>query len=252
MMAVCAAMILAAVGIRNPAYLPQRWHTFLLTSLLLVANSVLASLPTRFLGKLNKISASINFISLIVFCVTVPIADINTPKFNTESHVWREFRNGTEWPDGFAVLMSFLAVIFTISGFDVPFHLCEECSNANVAAPQAIFLTSALGGLLGWFVILLIGYTITDVAGVIGSDLDQPMGSYLLQSLGQKAGLWIFSLIIVCSFFTGQGIMVACSRVTYAYSRDDALPGSRFWSRINSWSRTPVNAGTLRETFSKR
>ena len=167
---------------------------------------------------------------------------------NTSSRVWREFRNSTDWPDGFAVLMSFLTAIFTISGFDVPFHLSEECSNANVAAPRAIFLTSALGGLLGWFIILVIGYTVTDVAAVIGSDLGQPMGSYLLQSLGQKVGLGVFSLVIACMFFTGQGVMVACSRVTYAYSRDDALPGSRFWSRINSWSRTPVNAGTEYDT----
>ena len=243
-MAACAAMILAAVGISNPSYLPQQWHTFLLTSLLLIANSVLASMPTRFLGKLNQIGASLNFISVVVFCITVPIADINTPKINTASRVWGEFRNGTEWPDGFAVLMSFLTVIFTISGFDVPFHLCEECSNANVAAPRAIFLTSTLGGLLGWFIILVIGYTITDIAAVIDSDLGQPMGSYLLQSLGQKTGLWVFSLVIVCCFFTGQGVMVACSRVTYAYSRDSALPGSRLWSRINPWSRTPINAGT--------
>ena len=244
-MTACAAMILAAVGISNPAYLPQRWHTFLLTSLLLIANSVLASMPTRFLGKLNQIGASLNFISLVVFCITVPLADINTPKINTTGRVWGEFTNSTEWPDGFAVLMSFLMVIFTISGFDVPFHLSEECSNANVAAPRAIVLTSTLGGLLGWFIVLVIGYTITDVAAIISSDLGQPMGSYLLQSLGQKAGLGVFSLVIICCFFTGQGVMVACSRVTYAFSRDDALPGSRLWSKINPWSRTPIKAGTL-------
>ena len=70
------------------------------------------------------------------------------------------------------------------------------------------------------------------------------MGSYLLQVLGPKGGVGVFSLVIVSCFFMGQGCMVASSRVIYAYSRDGALPGSRIWEKVNPWTSTPVYAGT--------
>ena len=240
-------MILAASAIANPTYVPQRWHTFLLTCLILILNAVIASLHTRFLARFNQVGTVINIISLLVFLIIAPAASINTPKTSPSAKVWGTLENGTEWPIGFAILMSFLGVIWTMSGYDAPFHLSEECSNANIASPRAIVMTSALGAILGWFVVLVIGYTVQDVSSVLESELGQPMGSYLLQVLGPNVGLAMFSLVIVSCFFMGQGTMVAGSRVIYAYSRDGALPGSSIWSKVNPWTRTPVNAGNLHQ-----
>src|SRR5947199_281469 len=117
-------MMLAAGAIGNPDYIPQQWHTYLLTVALLVIHATIAS-----------------------------------------------------------------------------FHLSEECSNANIASPRAIVMTSTLGGILGWFIILVIGYTVQDIGAVVGSDLGQPMGSYLLQVLGPKGGVGLFSLVIISCFF---------------------------------------------------
>jgi amino acid transporter len=238
-------MMLAAAAIGNPNYVPQHYQTFLLTCLLLIIHAAIASLHTRFLARFNEVGTVINLISLVVFLIVAPAASINTPKTNSASQVWGTLTNGTEWPNGLAVLMSFLGVIWTMSGYDAPFHLSEECSNANIASPRAIIMTSSLGGILGWFIMLVIGYTVVDVPSVIGSDLGQPMGSYLLQVLGQKGGLGIFSLVIISCFFMGQGCMVASSRVIYAYSRDGALPGSQIWAKVHPWTRTPVYAGSL-------
>lgn len=68
------------------------------------------------------------------------------------------------------------------------------------------------------------------------------MGSLCLQVLGPNAGLAMFSLNIIAKFFVGQGCTVASSRVVYAYSRDGALPGSKWWKQVNSRTKTPVNA----------
>lgn len=236
-------MILAASAIAHPNYTPRDWHIFLLTCFLLLLNATVASLHTVVLARINQVGTVINLIALFIFFVTVLSADINTPKFNSPSVVWGTLTNGTDWPIGFAVLMSFLGVIWTMSGYDAPFHVCEECSNASVAAPRAIIMTSGFGCLLGWFLVLVIGYTIKDVAAVIESDVGQPMGSFLLQVLGQKTGLGLFCIIILCCIFEGLGCMVVSSRVIYAYSRDGVLPGSRIWSTVHPWTKTPVYAG---------
>ncbi|KAK6434174.1 GABA/polyamine transporter [Oleoguttula sp. CCFEE 5521] len=40
----------------------------------------------------------------------------------------------------------------------------------------------------------------------------------------------------------GQGCMIAASRVTFAYARDDCLPFSFLLKKVNTRTRTPVNA----------
>ena len=41
---------------------------------------------------------------------------------------------------------------------------------------------------------------------------------------------------------TGAAQVVDASRVVFAFARDNALPGSRFWKKINPYTQTPVNA----------
>ena len=105
-------------------------------------------------------------------------------------------------------LLDWMFIDLLGSGYDAPFHLSEECANANIAAPRAIVLTSAIGGLFGWFLQLVVAYTVVDIDGVLASDLGQPWVSYLLQILPQKAALAAASLTIIAAFSMGQGCMV--------------------------------------------
>ena len=130
----------------------------------------------------------------------------------------------------------------TDSGYDAPFHLSEECSNANIAAPRAIFLTSALGGIFGWALQLVVAYTVISIPDVLSSDLGQPFAAYLIQVLPQRIVLAVLALTIIAGFFMGQGCMIAASRVTFAYARDDCFPLSKIWKRVNKTTDTPVNA----------
>lgn len=40
----------------------------------------------------------------------------------------------------------------------------------------------------------------------------------------------------------GQACMIAASRVTFAYARDDCFPFSKYLKHVNTKTRTPVNA----------
>ncbi|CAG8980197.1 hypothetical protein HYALB_00012389 [Hymenoscyphus albidus] len=248
-------MILTGVQISDPTYTIQIWHVYLLFLSILILQGCIAMSNTKFLGRINMFGAIVNLVMVFVFIIWMPVGAINTPKTNSNREVWVDgFTNGTEWPDGFAFLMGFLSVIvsltsfklptrvtadyrqWTIAGFDAPFHLSEECPNANIAGPRAIVLTAQMGLYLGWAIILVIAYTAKDIGEIVAGQYGQPM------VLGPKAGLAMFSLNMFAQFFTGQGILVSASRVTFAYSRDDALPFSRWLKQVNSRTKTPVNA----------
>ncbi|KAH0536006.1 hypothetical protein FGG08_007105 [Glutinoglossum americanum] len=238
-----AAMILAAGSINNPAYTPTNYQVFLLSIFIMLLHGCISSMPTKWIANFNSVGSSFNILALFIVIIMVPAGtNRSNPKFTPSKDVWGTITNGTEFPDGVAVLMSFISVIWTMSGYDSAFHLSEECSNANIASPRAIVLTSGVGGLLGWFLQLVVAYTVENIDDVITSPLGQPWASYLLQVLPQKTALAILSLTICCAFSMGQGCMVAASRVAFAYARDDCFPGSKIWKRVNKTTRTPVNA----------
>ncbi|KAK0255611.1 hypothetical protein B0A54_10930 [Friedmanniomyces endolithicus] len=245
-----SAMILASASISNPNYTPTNYQTFLLTVLLQLIHGCMASLPTRWIGRVNSAGTTFNILALIAVIIIIPAAcdrtalnlELNLPKFTASSEVWGDIYQGTSYPAGVSVLMSFIGVIWTMSGYDSPFHLAEECSNANIASPRAIFLASATGGIFGWFLQLVVAYTVVDIPGALTSSLGQPFAAYLVQVLPQRLVLLVLSITIIAGFAMGQGCMIAASRVTFAYARDGCFPFSRYWKHVNTVTHTPVNA----------
>ena len=237
-------MILAAASITHPDFVPTNYQTFLLTVFVMLIHACISSMPTLWIARFNSYGSSLNIVALFVVVIIIPASvtgTATTPKFLPSSQVW-SIQNDTDWPDGVAVLMSFIAINRTMSGYDAPFHLSEECSNAAVASPRAIVLTAGVGGLMGWALQLVVGYTVVDIDAVLGSDLGQPWASYLIQVMPQKIALAVLAITIMCAFFMGQGCMVAASRVTFAYARDDCFPCSFWMKRVNKITYTPVNA----------
>ena len=127
---------------------------------------------TKFIGRMNLVGTVVNIVVVIIFVIWFPVGAINTPKTNNTHEVWTTFENGTEWPIGWATIMGkrrncllgtffidrmlgFLTTIWTMSGYDAPFHLSEECSNANIASPRAIVMTAQFGLYMGWAIILV-------------------------------------------------------------------------------------------------
>lgn len=241
-----ASMILAAGSITNPSYVPQNYQVYLVTVLLMIIHAFMASLPTKWIARVNNIGSTFNMIALVVVIILIPAGtnreSQNLPRFKPSSEVWGDIYQGTDYPSGVSVLMSFIGVIWTMSGYDSPFHLAEECSNANIAAPRAIFLTSAVGGTFGFFLQLVVAYTVVDITAALDSDLGQPFAAYLVQIFPQRTVLAVLSLTIIAGFAMGQGCMIAASRVTFAYARDDCFPLSKYWKHVNTVTKTPVNA----------
>jgi amino acid transporter len=107
-------MILTAVEIANPDFTPQTYQVYLLLLALLIFEGCLTMNATKFLGQLNTVGAIANLAVLIIFIIWMPAGSIYHPKTNPNHFVWVEIVNGTEWPSGFAFLMGFLSVIWTM------------------------------------------------------------------------------------------------------------------------------------------
>lgn len=245
----CACMMFA-LGTYNTGFQPTTGQIYGLTTAIMFSHAIISSLPTMWLAGFNSMGTAINMIFLVIVFVVIFAAndrvamyDGTIPKFNTNGQAWG-FDNQTEFPLGVAVITSFLGVIWAMSGYDSPFHLSEECSNAAVAAPKAICLTATFGGSVGFLFMLAISYTMVSVEQVADDPqgLGQPFVTYLAQIMSKKLVLVCTSLTAISSWFMGCSCMLAASRVTFAYSRDGLFPFSGIWSKVNSRTDTPVYA----------
>ncbi|VUG18204.1 GPT1 [Brettanomyces bruxellensis] len=241
----CASMVLALASVANPNYVYQTWHCYLLTVAITTVCAVLASLPTKWIAGINAATSVLNIVFLFISWVFMlggnNRVDQGLPKFNSDSFAW-SLDNLTDWPDGIAILLSFMAVLWTMCGFDSPFHITEECSNAQVATPKAIVMTATIGGLLGFVFQLGIAYTIVDIDSAVNDELGQPYISYLNQIMTRPRVLAIGSFAAILAFTMTFSCMIAASRVLFSYSRDQCFPLSRYWCHVNKYTKTPVNA----------
>jgi amino acid transporter len=246
----CASMMLALGSFTKAGFSPTTGQIYGLTTGIQIVNAAITVCPTAWLAKFNAMGTTCNIVFLAIVFVMIlagnnrdEIYGGEIPKFNPSSVAW-SFDNQTDFPKGAAFLMSFLGVIWSMSGYDSPFHLAEECSNAATAAPRAIVLTSTVGGLIGFIFMIAIAYTVVDIEKVASDPqgIGQPFVTYLAQILSQKLVIAATALTIISAFFMGQSCMLAASRVTFAYSRDGLFPLSKYWKIVAKKTQTPINA----------
>ncbi|OBZ70417.1 putative amino-acid permease PB24D3.02c [Grifola frondosa] len=153
------------------------------------------------------------------------------------------FENNTGWSNnGWAFLLAFTSPMWTLTGYDSAAHISEETAGAARAAPIAILVAVGATASLGWILFIAASFATASVSDLLSTTLPLPMGQLFLDVLGKRGMLAIWSFIIVVQYVTGAAQGVDASRVVFAFARDNALPGSRWWKRMNRHTQTPVNA----------
>ncbi|KAJ6631199.1 APC amino acid permease [Mycena sp. CBHHK59/15] len=239
----CAIQIMAAVSIATDfSFAPTTAQIYGVYCALLVCHSLIASLTTQFIAKLQKIYILMNLILCMIIIVGLPAATPSEYR-NTADFSLRNFQNLDGWPDGYAFILSFLSPTWVVSGFDASVHVSEEARNASVAVPWAILLASCISSVLGWAINMALVFCMgTDLDAILSSPIGQPMATILFNSFGKQGTLAIWCLIIVVQFMIGTTILTASSRENFAFARDGGLPFSSVIYRINPYSGTPVNS----------
>ena len=122
--------------------------------------------------------------------------------------------------------------------------MCEEVKAPATQVPKAmvacIFINTFAGSL---FMIPLL-FVLPDIQVLILSA--QPVPLILKSAVGNAGGAFALTIpLIVLAFICGIGCTTAASRCVWAFSRDGAIPGSKWWSTVNHKLDVPFNAMML-------
>ena len=152
------------------------------------------------------------------------------------------FENRTGWDAPFyAFLIGLLMAQYTYTGFDASAHVAEETINASTEAPKGLVRSVWVSILAGWVLLVAVTAAIQDYdRRWAPTSVCRPPRS---SSTPRGAPRDLPALHrAVAQFFCGMASVTANSRMSYAFSRDNALPGSRWWSQVNPRTGTPTNS----------
>jgi amino acid transporter len=131
---------------------------------------------------------------------------------------------------------------YTYTGYDASAHVAEETKNASTEAPKGIVRSVWVSILAGWILLVSVTAAIQDYAGARNSDTGLPPAQIFIDAVGHDTGVFLLFICAVAQFFCGMASVTANSRMSYAFSRDNALPGSRIWKKVNPRTGTPTNS----------
>jgi len=240
----CAQMITTAIQVSSDGNtIVSSGATYGILLAILVFHGCVCSSATWILARLNIYYVIVTIGTSFAVIISLLTVSGNAGTRVSTHDAFTLFENNTGWANNaWAFLLAFTSPMWTLTGYDSAAHISEETSGAARAAPVAILLAVSGTASIGWLIYIAASFATASVDDLLASSLPLPFGQLILDVLGKQAMLAIWSLIIVVQFVTGAAQAVDASRVVYAFSRDNALPGSRFWKKINSYTQTPVNA----------
>ncbi|KAI0782545.1 amino acid transporter [Abortiporus biennis] len=240
----CAQMITTALAVGSDGSINLgAGPTFGILLAILFTHGIVCSAATNVLARLNLFYVVVNVGTTIAAIIALLVCSKNNGTRVSTKDAWTLFENNTGWANnGWAFLLAFTAPMWTLTGYDSAAHIAEETTNAAKAAPLAILTGVGFTASLGWLLLIAASYATASVSDLLGSDLPLPMGQLFFNILGKHGMLAIWSFIIVVQYVTGAAQGVDASRVVFAFARDNALPGSRWWKKMNHFTQTPVNA----------
>jgi amino acid transporter len=145
------------------------------------------------------------------------------------------------------VPFGFLLTQYTITGFDACAHLSEETASASMAAAKGIWQSIFYSVLGGYILLLCVVFAIPN--GKDGTPDNAGVGAggvaYIFtQSMGNHWAAFVLFISASAQVFCATSCMTSASRMTYAFSRDGAMPGSPRWRTLTA-KRVPANAVML-------
>jgi amino acid transporter len=142
----------------------------------------------------------------------------------------------------YAVLIGLLMAQYTYTGYDASAHVAEETHDAARSAPRGLVMSVVVSVIAGFVLLVAITWSIQDYDAERKTALGLPPAQIFIDATSHNIGAFLLFICVVAQFFCGMASVTANSRMTFAFSRDGALPGSRLWRRVNPRTGTPTNS----------
>jgi len=218
--------------------------TFVAFLIIIALHGLLNTFGVNLVRVLSNVSAWWHVIGVAVI---VAILWLVPDQHQSLSWTFTEFRNDTGFDLTilglpYAFLVGLLMAQYTYTGYDASAHVAEETKGAATEAPKGIVRSVWVSIIAGWVLLVSVTAAIQDYDAQRASETGLPPAQIFIDAAGAGLGKFMLLIAAVAQFFCGMASVTANSRMSFAFSRDNALPGSRWWSKVNPRTGTPTNS----------
>ncbi|MFE7114699.1 amino acid permease [Streptomyces sp. NPDC057654] len=232
-----ATFIQAFISMQWPSYQATAQHTVAITAVILLIQALANTYTVQLVAVLNRISVWWLLVGMVIIVITLVVIPTHHQPASFVTH----FANNTGFTSGlYGGMLGLLVTSWTFTGFDGSFHMSEETVQATVNAPRGIMRAIAYSAIAGLILMLALIYAIRDYAHEASATA--PPVQILIDALGMGTAKLLLLIVIGAMLFCGLANMTSNTRQIFAFSRDGAMPGSRWWHSVSPRTRTPVKA----------
>lgn len=234
-----ASLISATVSMYNANFVANSWQLLLIFYAICLLTFLVCTFGNKFLPVVDTICAAWTALSIFIILIALSIA-AKSGRHSAGYALGHYDETFSGW-GGFTFFIGLLPAAYTFSAIGMISSMAEEVFDPAIKVPQAISLCIPIGGIAGLFFILPICFTLPPLENVIGAPSGQALPYIFHVVMGSPGGgLGLIFLVLMITFFCSISITVAASRATWAFARDDALPGARLWARVSSTHGVPI------------
>jgi amino acid transporter len=223
-------------------------RVFIIFLVVLLLAAIINIFSSHLLAIINNVSvwwhvfgaAAVVLILVLVPAHHASLHTVATTRVNNTGFFGGSFHGFGFW---FYVLpLAFILTQYTITGYDASAHLSEETKSAADGAAKGIWRSIFYSGIGGWILLLSFLFAVQNVPDVTKSG--GAVNEIFTQALGQNWHVTVLMISTAGQFFCTIACMTSTTRMMFAFSRDGAVPGHRYWRTLNS-NRVPVYAVIL-------
>src|SRR5271166_3657770 len=205
------------------------WVTILIFAGVLFVHGLMNQFGIRLVALLNNVSVWWHILGVLII---VSVLAFVPAHHQSASWVFGHYVNNTGWGSKiYVLLLGLLLAQYTFTGYDASAHMTEETRSAARSGPRGIVMSIVVSLFAGWVLLIGITFAIQNYSGAASASV--PAAQVFIQALGNTGAKLLLLVVIGAQLFCGMSSVTANSRMIYAFSRDGALPGSKFWHRVN-------------------
>ncbi len=235
-----ATLLQGLFVLNDPSYSYQRLHG----TLLYFAIILLAILVNIFLIKFLPYLETVILILHVglFFALLVPLVYL-APQ-HSAAFVFTDFESHSGWHSKTVTwCVGLLATAFPFTGYDGACHMSEEIEHAEMVVPRALIISVLLNGALGFAFLIALLFSMGDVQKALVTTTGNPLIVIFYDATHSKRATNAAICGIVASAVAAVfGLMASASRTTWAFSRDNGLPFSKYLNRVNRQRAVPINS----------
>ncbi|PUZ53042.1 hypothetical protein GQ55_5G021400 [Panicum hallii var. hallii] len=234
-------VLLSTGGANGGGYMASKYVVLAIYCAILILHGLINSLSIQWLAWFGQFGAFWNLAG--VFALTILIPAVAKERATVEfvfTHCYTDNGVGIH-SKVYALAIGLLTSQYSLLGYDTSAHMSEETKNAAWSGPMGIVVSVALSSVFGWVYLVSLTSIVTNIPALLdpsndagGNAIAQALHAAFRTRFGSGAGgIVCLAAMAVAIFLCGTASVTSNSRMGYAFSRDGAMPFSRFWYRVN-------------------